>query len=104
MKKIIRFTMLSLLSLSLIIFTGCNSADKTLAKNLDNTVTNLVYSITNLDFADTADLNLLSTNTNKTNNITDNKENENITENQISNNSKNANCCENCNNSGSLSQ
>lgn len=104
MKKIIRFTMLSLLSLSLIIFTGCNSADKTLAKNLDNTVTNLVYSITNLDFADTADLNLLSTNTNKTNNITDNKKNENITENQISNNSKNANCCENCNNSGSLSQ
>ncbi len=104
MKKIIRFTMLSLLSLSLIIFTGCNSADKTLAKNLDNTVTNLVYSITNLDFADTADLNLLSTNTNKTNNITDNKENENITENQISNNSKNANCCENCNNSDSLSQ
>lgn len=104
MKKIIRFTMLSLLSLSLIIFTGCNSADKTLAKNLDNTVTNLVYSITNLDFADTADLNLLSTNTNKTNNITDNKENENITENQISNNSKNANYCENCNNSGSLSQ
>lgn len=104
MKKIIRLTMLSLLSLSLIIFTGCNSADKTLAKNLDNTVTNLVYSITNLDFADTADLNLLSTNTNKTNNITDNKENENITENQISNNSKNANCCENCNNSDSLSQ
>lgn len=104
MKKIIRLTMLSLLSLSLIIFTGCNSADKTLAKNLDNTVTNLVYSITNLDFADTADLNLLSTNTNKTNNITDNNENENITENQISNNSKNANCCENCNNSGSLSQ
>ena len=104
MKKIIRFTMLSLLSLSLIIFTGCNSADKTLAKNLDNTVTNLVYSITNLDFADTADLNLLSTNTNKTNNISDNKENENITENQISNNSKNANCCEDCNNSGSLSQ
>ena len=104
MKKIIRFTMLSLLSLSLIIFTGCNSADKTLAKNLDNTVTNLVYSITNLDFADTADLNLLSTNTNKTNNVTDNKENENITENQISNNSKNANCCEDCNNSGSLSQ
>ena len=104
MKKIIRLTMFSLLSLSLIIFTGCNSADKTLAKNLDNTVTNLVYSITNLDFADTADLNLLSTNTNKTNNVTDNKENENITENQISNNSKNANCCENCNNSGSLSQ
>lgn len=104
MKKIIRFTMLSLLSLSLIIFTGCNSADKTLAKNLDNTVTNLVYSITNLDFADTADLNLLSTNTNKTNNVTDNNENENITESQISNNSKNANCCENCNNSGSLSQ
>lgn len=104
MKKIIRLTMFSLLSLSLIIFTGCNSADKTLAKNLDNTVTNLVYSITNLDFADTADLNLLSTNTNKTNNITDNKENENITENQISNNSKNANCCENCNNSDSLSQ
>lgn len=104
MKKIIRLTMLSLLSLSLIIFTGCNSADKTLAKNLDNTVTNLVYSITNLDFADTADLNLLSTNTNKTNNVTDNKENENITENQISNNSKNANCCESCNNSGSLSQ
>ncbi len=104
MKKIIRLTMFSLLSLSLIIFTGCNSADKTLAKNLDNTVTNLVYSITNLDFADTADLNLLSTNTNKTDNVTDNKENENITENQISNNSKNANCCENCNNSGSLSQ
>lgn len=104
MKKIIRLTMFSLLSLSLIIFTGCNSADKTLAKNLDNTVTNLVYSITNLDFADTADLNLLSTNTNKTNNVTDNKENENITENQISNNSKNANCCENCNNSDSLSQ
>ena len=104
MKKIIRFTMLSLLSLSLIIFTGCNSADKTLAKNLDNTVTNLVYSITNLDFADTADLNLLSTNTNKTNNVTENKENENITENQISNNSKNANYCESCNNSGSLSQ
>lgn len=104
MKKIIRLTMFSLLSLSLIIFTGCNSADKTLAKNLDNTVTNLVYSITNLDFADTADLNLLSTNTNKTNNVTDNKENENITENQISNNSKNANCCDNCNNSGSLSQ
>lgn len=104
MKKIIRLTMFSLIFLSLIIFTGCNSADKTLAKNLDNTVTNLVYSITNLDFADTADLNLLSTNTNKTNNITDNKENENITENQISNNSKNANCCENCNNSGSLSQ
>lgn len=104
MKKIIRLTMFSLLSLSLIIFAGCNSADKTLAKNLDNTVTNLVYSITNLDFADTADLNLLSTNINKTNNITDNNENENITENQISNNSKNANCCENCNNSGSLSQ
>lgn len=104
MKKIIRLTMFSLLSLSLIIFTGCNSADKTLAKNLDNTLTNLVYSITNLDFADTADLNLLSTNTNKTNNVTDNKENENITENQISNNSKNANYCENCNNSDSLSQ
>lgn len=104
MKKIIRLTMFSLLSLSLIIFTGCNSADKTLAKNLDNTVTNLVYSITNLDFADTADINLLSTNTNKTNNVTDNNENENITENQISNNSKNANCCGNCNNSGSLSQ
>lgn len=102
MKKIIRLTMFSLLSLSLIIFTGCNSADKTLAKNLDNTVTNLVYSITNLDFADTADLNLLSTN--KTNNVTDNNENENISENQISNNSKNANCCEDCNNSGSLSQ
>lgn len=104
MKKIIRLTMFSLIFLSLIIFTGCNSADKTLAKNLDNTVTNLVYSITNLDFADTADLNLLSTNTNKTNNVTDNKENENITENQINNNSKNANCCDNCNNSGSLSQ
>lgn len=104
MKKIIRLTMFSLLSLSLIIFTGCNSADKTLAKNLDNTVTNLVYSITNLDFADTADLNLLSTNTNKTDKVTDNKENENISENQICNNSKNANCCENCNNSGSLSQ
>lgn len=104
MKKIIRLTMLSLLSLLLIIFTGCDSTDKTLAKNLDNTVTNLVYSITNLDFADTADLDLLSTNTNKTNNVTDNKENENITENQIGNNSKNANCCENCNNSGSSSQ
>lgn len=104
MKKIIRLTMFSLIFLSLIIFTGCNSADKTLAKNLDNTVTNLVYSITNLDFADTADLNLLSTNTNKTNNVTENKENENITENQIRNNSKNANCCGNSNNSGSLSQ
>ena len=102
MKKIIRLTILSLLSLSLIIFTGCNSADKTLAKNLDNTVTNLVYSITNLDFADTADLNLLSTNTNITDNVKNN--NENITENQISNNSKNANCCENCKNSSSLSQ
>ena len=104
MKKILRLTIFSLISLSLFIFTGCNSADKTLAKNLDNTVTNLVYSITNLDFADTSDLNFLDSDINKTNNVADISQSENKAHDQINDNTKNANCCENCNNSGSISE
>lgn len=93
MNKFLKITCIFTICLSLIILTGCNSADKTLAKNLDNTVTNLVYSITNLDFADNSDLDMLNE-----------KQNETDTYNINSSNDKNANCCENCENLSTYQQ
>lgn len=87
MKKFLKITCIFTICLSLIILAGCNSADKTLAKNLDNTVTNLVYAITNLDFADNSDLDMLNE-----------KQNETDTYNINPSDDKNANCCENCEN------
>lgn len=68
MKKIITcFSICFILSLSFI-FTGCNNENKTLARNLDDTITNLVYSVSSLDWADSTMLNNLN-NTNQNFNI-----------------------------------
>lgn len=65
MKKTITFLSLIFIIPALFVFTGCKNEDKTLAKNLDNTITNLIYSVSSLDFADSnilSDLNGFSQN------------------------------------------
>lgn len=104
MKNFLKLSVLSILSLSLFILTGCNTADKTLAKNLDNTITNLVYSVTNLDFANSSDLDFFSSNETQTNNFSDDKATDNSCNNQTNDINKNANCCKNCENSSTNQQ
>ena len=43
-----------------ITLTGCNNENKTLARNLDDTIANLVYSVSSLDWADSTILNELN--------------------------------------------
>ena len=54
MKKLLTTFVLILTTIAL---TGCGSASKTMARNLDNTITNLVYSVSNLDVLDKATIN-----------------------------------------------
>lgn len=54
MKKMLTSFVLILTAIAL---TGCGSASKTMARNLDNTITNLVYSVSNLDVLDNATIN-----------------------------------------------
>ena len=54
MKKLLTSFVLILTAVAL---TGCGSASKTMARNLDNTITNLVYSVSNLDVLDNATIN-----------------------------------------------
>lgn len=54
MKKLLSSFVLILTAFAL---TGCGSASKTMARNLDNTITNLVYSVSNLDVLDKATIN-----------------------------------------------
>ena len=54
MKKLLTSFVLILTTIAL---TGCGSASKTMARNLDNTITNLVYSVSNLDVLDNATIN-----------------------------------------------
>lgn len=54
MKKLLTSFVLILTAIAL---TGCGSASKTMARNLDNTITNLVYSVSNLDVLDNATIN-----------------------------------------------
>lgn len=56
MKKSIKYSILTLLTFSITTLCGCTNQSKTLAKNLDNAITNLVYSATNLDFANASNL------------------------------------------------
>ncbi len=96
MKKILKLSLYSMITFTFIMFCGCSNENKKLAKNLDNTVTNLVYSVTNLDFLSSSDLQSFSNNNDdSTLNI------EQFTEN---NTSKNANCYENCENCYTNSQ
>lgn len=88
MKKTFKISILSILVFAIFTLAGCSNADKTLAKNLDNTITNLIYSVTNLDFVDSSQLESLS--------VSDTQEQaNNIVNNNDSNTQKNANCCEN---------
>ena len=54
MKKLLTSFVIILTAIAL---TGCGSASKTMARNLDNTITNLVYSVSNLDVLDNATIN-----------------------------------------------
>lgn len=54
MKKLLTSFVLILTAIAL---TGCGSASKTMARNLDNTITNLVYSVSNLDVLDNVTIN-----------------------------------------------
>lgn len=56
MNKTLKFTAISISTLAMFSFCACSNGNKTLAKNLDNTITNLVYSATNLDFANSSNL------------------------------------------------
>ena len=77
MKKSFKFYIITILSFTLLTLAGCSNANKTLAKNLDNTVTNLIYSVTNLDFANDSELNSLAqTNTEKEQNNAINNNNQ----------------------------
>lgn len=87
MKKTFKISILSILAFAIFTLAGCSNADKTLAKNLDNTVTNLIYSVTNLDFVDSFQLESLSVSNTQ-------EQTNNVINNEI-NNQKNANCCEN---------
>lgn len=60
MKKSLKYLCLSLILPLSICFAGCNNENRTLAKNLDNTVTNLIYSISSLDSPDKTVLGMLS--------------------------------------------
>ena len=87
MKKTFKISILSILTFAIFTLAGCSNADKTLAKNLDNTVTNLIYSVTNLDFVDSSQLESLS--------VSDTQEQTNNVINNENNNQKNANCRDN---------
>ncbi len=88
MKKTFKISILSILVFAIFTLVGCSNADKTLAKNLDNTITNLIYSVTNLDFVDSSQLESLSV-------LDTQEQTNNIVNNNDSNTQKNANCCEN---------
>lgn len=90
MKKSLKIIMISTLSSTLFLFSGCSNENKTLAKNLDNTVTNLIYSATNLDMISDSDIQSFSTS-----NVSEQNFNNDECENDCQ---KNANCCENCEN------
>ncbi|MBR2909848.1 MAG: hypothetical protein IKC11_05885 [Clostridia bacterium] len=51
-KKTLKYLLLIPLICFSFLFTGCKNEDKTLARNLDDTVANLVYSVSSLDWAD----------------------------------------------------
>lgn len=96
MKKILKTASCFMFAFTFILLCGCSNENKKLAKNLDNTVTNLVYSVTNLDFLSSSDLQSFSNNNDdSTLNIDQFAEN---------NTSKNANYCENCENCCTNSQ
>lgn len=57
MKKNKIFLTLTLILSVCFMFTGCQNQNETLAKNLDNTVTNLIYSVSSLDWADSTSIN-----------------------------------------------
>lgn len=52
MKKSFKLLSTLLLIISLFIFSGCNNQNKTMAKNIDNTITSLIYATCNLDWID----------------------------------------------------
>jgi len=56
MKKSIKYLLAVIPVASVIALSGCSSERKALAKNLDNTVTNLVYTVSGLDWADSSTL------------------------------------------------
>lgn len=87
MKNTFKTVMISMFSLSIILFSGCSNENKTLAKNLDNTVTNLIYSATNLDTISNSDIqNFQIKNIDENNLEFDDFENDS---------QDNSNCCDN---------
>ena len=61
MKKFLFFTLILTAIIPTFIFSGCTNENKTLARNLDETIANLVYSVSSLDWADNNSLNKLNT-------------------------------------------
>lgn len=59
----------------MIIFAGCTNSTKTLARNLDSTITNLIYSVSNLDLLDKTTISQVKELTNSLNGITTNNNN-----------------------------
>ena len=52
MKKTIYYSLITFTLCLTLLFVGCGNTSKNLARNLDNTITNLVYSVSSLDWAD----------------------------------------------------
>ena len=62
MKKLLLVLSVLMLSTLGFVLVGCSNDSKTLARNLDDTVTNLIYSVSSLDWADTNTLDSISGN------------------------------------------
>ena len=62
MKKSIGYMSLSLMLCLTILFVGCGNTARSLARNIDSTVTNLIYSVSSLDWADSSTLSNISGN------------------------------------------
>lgn len=77
MKKSKLFFALTMILITCILFTGCQNQNETLAKNLDNTVTNLIYSVSSLDWADSTSINQFLNNSNS-NNTSQNSKVDNV--------------------------
>ncbi len=66
MKKFLSIFSAVLITSTMFFFTGCNSQNKTLAKNIDNTITSLIYSACSMDWVQESSLSELENNMNST--------------------------------------
>ena len=66
MKKSIGYMSLSLMLCLTLLFVGCGNTTRSLARNIDSTITNLIYSVSSLDWADSSTLSNISGNTEST--------------------------------------